>query len=393
MKEVVAYFGILGQQVDQKWTHFGRNPENLSSIAYDVLVETPAPSSLCPEVILELLSRDSSLPKQRKSTDLFGQPPVTMYRSDDIEIQAITWMEGTTSTHQHGFDGAFRVAHGSSLHAQYGFNLDRQLADSHLVTGDLSLRSSEILRTGDVRPIVSGPQFIHALFHLERPSMTVVIRNNTSNLPFPQYDYRLPGLGFDVMHRDDALQMRLRGLHALYRINPDKATETVLDAVKGQDLWSAFRICDEWAFAYGGGPVLDDLISRLAKREPILEGILPPMYAEELRRARLLARRGMLRESRHRFFLALIVNLPDRRSIEKSIGEYFPEEEPAPFMVDLIEELASPELRGISGLDLKREEIDAMRSSVSGESLSETLGAVAHQWHPPKLLEHLFSQS
>ena len=46
---------------------------------------------------------------------------------------------------------------------------------------------------------MAGPEFIHSLFHLERPSMTVVVHNGSSGQPFPQYDYRLPGLGFDVL--------------------------------------------------------------------------------------------------------------------------------------------------------------------------------------------------
>ncbi len=391
MNEVVDYFNRLGEAVDDRWTDQGRRADRLADIASRALTDISAPDGLGPEVVLELLARGTDVPKQRSSRDLFGQPPAVLYRSENFEIQAITWMEGSTSTHQHAFDGAFKVVHGSSLSVRYSFDQDESLADGHLVAGQLTMLDSEILRPGQVRPIVAGPEFIHSLFHLERPSMTVVVRNGSSGLPVPQYDYRLPGLGFDVLHQDDRLRMRLRGLHALRRLNSEQASATARQIVATHDLWTAFRVCDDWALSYGAGDDLAALIDVLTGRAEIFSGLLAPMYAEEVRRGRLMARRGMLRESRHRLFLALIVNLPDRGSIRQAIGQLFPDQDSSTLIGDLVEELASPALRGISGLSLSADELSQLKVRLGNDQPEQALGLVASQWQPPPLLESLFA--
>jgi hypothetical protein len=389
--EVLDYFRQLGGLVDQRWTAQGRRAAQLSGIATAALSDLPTPEGLTPEVVLNLLTAGADLPKQRASSDIFGQPPAVMYRSENFEIQAITWMEGTTSTHQHGFDGAFRVVWGSSLHIGYTFDQQESMAEGHLVTGQLAMIEPEILWPGDVRPIVAGPDFIHALFHLERPSMTIVVRNGSSGLPFPQYDYRLPGLGFDVLEKDDRLQMRMRGMHTLYRLDPARAAAAARDLTASEDLWTAFRVCDEWAFAYGESADLSNLIEVLAGRAGVFAELLPPMYAEQVRRGRLLARRGLLRESRHRLFLALIVNLPDRASIHLAMEQLFPGQDASKLIVELVQELASPEYRGISGLSLGADELAVLTSQLHEAGTGEALDAVAAQWKPPSLLETLFS--
>ncbi len=264
MEVGLAYFETLGRLVDQRWTAAGRRADQLAELAETALLDVPVPDSLTVKTVLGLLATGTGLPKQRPSGDKFGQPPAVMYKGEDFEIQALTWMEGTTSIHQHGFDGAFRVLCGSSLHVRYTYDTAETLAEGHLLAGELTMIEPEILRVGDVRPVVSGFDFIHALFHLERPSVTIVVRNSWSNLPFPQYDYRLPGIGMDALFPDDRLAIRLRGLHSLHRLDADGAREVALEVVGGQDLWTAFRVCDDWAYSFGAGPGLDSLVERLA---------------------------------------------------------------------------------------------------------------------------------
>ena len=386
----LVYFERLGALIDQRWTARGRRPGQLAGVATDALGEVPVPADLTPEAILGLLATGTGLPGQRRSSDKFGQPPAVMYRSDNFQVQAITWMDGSTSIHQHGFEGAFRVLQGSSLHVQYAFDDGETLAERHLVAGRLAMADAEILRAGDVRPIAAGSDFIHALFHLDRPSVTIVARNDSSDLPCPQYEYRLPGLGVDVLDVDDRLRMRMRGLHSLYRLDPSQAIEVALDVVGGQDLWTAFRVCDEWAGTYGEGSALEGLTERLGHRHAVLGELLDPMFGEQVRRGRLLARRGMLSESRHRLFLALIINLPDRRSIQKVMQQRFPGEDTDELMAGWVAELSSPRYRGISGLILGSDELERLKARILAGESDPALGALASEWRPPPVLENLF---
>jgi hypothetical protein len=386
-----TYFERLGDLVDQRWTTKGRGSEQLAEVATEALLEVPVPDDLTPSSILGWLAVGTSLPKQRSSSDQFGQPPAVMYKKKDLEIQALTWMDGTTAIHQHGFDGAFRVLAGSSLHVEHTFQQSQTLADGHLVTGTLGAGDPEILWPGDVRPIVAGSEFIHALFHLERPSVTIVVRNHSSDLPFPQYTYRLPGLGLDDFHTDDRLVMRLRGLHSLQRLDRTEAARVAREIVRSQDLWSAFKVCDYWAYNCGDGPAFQTLVDELADRACPMADLVRPMFAEEMRRGRILARRGMLTEQSHRLFLALIVNLPDRRSIHTAISQLYPDDDPDLVILRWVEELASPSYRGMSGLTLGVEQMEVLQTKLLDGGVDDALGEVASRWNPPSLLEKLFA--
>ena len=291
-------------RVDDRWNKVGRQSDRLTEIAAETLDDHALPEGFDALSVLARLARGLDLPKQRPASDPFGQPPAMFYRNEDLEIQAITWMEGTTSIHQHGFDGAFRVLCGSSLHVKYSFEPEERLAEGHLLAGQLRMEEAEVLRVGDTRPIVSGPGFIHALFHLERPSVTIVVRNTWSDLPYPRYDYRRPGLGVDALFRDDELGIRLRALHSLNRLDADEALRVTLDMVRTQDLWTAYRLTDHWFHNFGEGTRFEELTQALEHRDSSLAILLGPMYREQSRTNRILARRSMLNEVRHRMFLA-----------------------------------------------------------------------------------------
>jgi hypothetical protein len=114
------------------------------------------------------------------------------------------------------------------------------------------------------------------------------------------------------------------------------------------------------------------------------------MFAEEMRRSRILARRGMLSEQDHRLFLALIVNLPDRHSIHAAVAQLYPEDDPDNVILRWVKELASPAYRGMSGLSLGPEQLVVLQAKLADGGSDDALGEVASQWNPPSLLQKLF---
>lgn len=388
--EVRRYFEGLGRRIDQRWSATGRSAETLAPLAARILAEHPVPDGLGATDVLGGLALGRDLPRQRPLNDAFGQPPAVFYLRDGLEVQALTWMEGTTSIHQHGFDGAFRVLCGSSLHVRYRFEPDDTVAGGHLTLGRLRMQESEVLRAGATRPIVSGPDFIHALFHLERPSVTIVVRNTWSDRPFPQYDYRPPGLGVDVLYRDEGFGMQMRALHSLQRIEPDAAGRAALDLVVGDDLWTAYRVTEHWFNNFGSDRHFEALAAALAQRHGDLASMIDPAFAEQARRSRILARRGMLAEPRHRLFLALLVNLPDRASVLDVMAQLFPGEDPHELTVRLVAELSSADLRGVSGLRMGTDDLAHLEATLRDGDTADALTAVSERWQPPSLLESLF---
>src|SRR5262249_6236027 len=132
----------------------------------------------------------------------FSNLPVTVYRGDAFHLELLVWTRASTSVHQHGFSGAFRVVTGSSLHSNYRF-IERQRINSHLLIGDIEMTSMQLLNVGDVVPISAGREgLVHSLFHLDEPSVTLVARTGWEPESAPQYDLIQPRFAFDSKWAD-----------------------------------------------------------------------------------------------------------------------------------------------------------------------------------------------
>jgi len=379
------YFDRLGSEVDTMWSAAGRRPERLSGIASDVLTEVPLPDDLEATAVLDSLVRDDGMPIQRHPSDPFGQPPTVMYFNEGLEVQVLTWLDGSTVIHDHEFDGAFRLAQGSSLHVEYSFLPSESFADGRLLIGELPMLSSEVLGVGDVRPIVSGSEFIHALFHLECPSLTIVVRNLSSEATAPQLEYRPPGIAFGDPRREARLNMRLRGLQSLRRIDPDEADRAVRDLVGAEGVWTGFRVIEFWFEHFGMDSGLRGALDVLSPRYGPLIPVLEAMLDDHGHRKRIIQRRSLLDQQPHRLLMALVVNLPGESAVRSAVEAIFPEEDAGEKVIDLIEEMASPAYRGASGLNLGPAELDNFRSLIRQHHMGEALHALGLEWNASSL--------
>ncbi len=140
------------------------------------------------------------LPPQVDLSAKFGQPPLTVYSGRDFRIEVLFWVQGVPAIHQHSFSGAFHVMHGSSLQSLWDFEPTEQVA-MRLAFGRVSLKKAELLRKGDSRPIIAGNRLIHSTFHLDRPSLTVVVRTVGETDQLPQYSYLPPTIAYAQKRR------------------------------------------------------------------------------------------------------------------------------------------------------------------------------------------------
>src|SRR5215211_7153732 len=161
-------------------------------------------SRLDPWDVIRWVNDTTELPEQPDIQGAFGQPPITLFNGHRFYIDVYYWLDGTTAIHQHAFCGAFQVLQGSSILSQYDF-FEKRRINPHFLTGDIRLRSVELLRGGDVRQILPSREYIHSLFHLERPSVTLIIRTRHSPSGAPQYSYLKPYFATDPYFRSSIL--------------------------------------------------------------------------------------------------------------------------------------------------------------------------------------------
>jgi hypothetical protein len=369
-------FEDLASDIHRGWTRFGRDELAFPNLCQSMLERFPA-LAVSPEDVIRWLLTTENLPTQSDPDSKFGNVALTVATRDDFFIQVLIWTDSTTGIHQHGFSGAFLVLHGSSLHSLWSFRECRRWSD-RLKAGQLTLSTTEYLRTGSVRPILPSAEMIHSLFHLDSPSVTVVVRTPVSAVFIPQLSYARSGLAYDPrveLARTEKLSQLLRMLWTSNHPLHVPASEAAMSTV---DVYSAVRII----FSLRSRPEAQaSLLDMLSARDSELAALLRETVARLERDRSILRLRKQTSSPRHRTLLALVLNLPDRSSIESVLRQIAPEEDPAEWLWDTIRSMhATPAERAggrsVLGLPLNEPSEEALRLLISGHSVDEVACAV-----------------
>lgn len=217
--KVLKQFEQLGVAVENAWNATGRSEAAFSKIASQGLAKSGVLTSVDIDGIIAWLMNSGEIPAQ-DATD-FGQPPINLFVGDGFYIQALFWIDSTTAIHEHSFSGAFGVLHGSSVHSKYSFTVEKEVS-RRLMIGRTAFLSAELLQRGDVREILPGDKLIHALFHLDRPSVSLVVRTSPKlQLERPQYAYLKPHIAFDDVNLAKLQVVQLRMLESLFATDLD----------------------------------------------------------------------------------------------------------------------------------------------------------------------------
>ena len=276
-------------------------------LATAVLERADEVEGISTQDILRWIAREPALPAQQDARSDFSDLAMTFYETPRFFVSTLMWLDGTTTIHQHSFSGAFRVLAGGSLHTRYRFHETRHVND-HFRLGTLEREEATLLPAGSVRPIRSGGEFIHSLFHLERPSVTLVIRTKRDEGARPQWSYCAPGIAFDQI---------LSTLFQQVAANPLKR-----------------------ALGAETGERFERLLGAGRKRHGAAIDLFEQAFAEQRRQHEIIETRRSVTSSEHRFLLALLLNVPDRTAVLELIAQRYPDRDPVDAFVDWIEELS-----------------------------------------------------
>lgn len=316
------FFATLGQGVLSRWRDCNFDPAAFSQIARTLLEERPPFEHVdVSDLIREFLLSDAQPPQSQSG---FGQPELVVFEDPRFYIQLLFWLDGSTDIHQHEFSGAFHVLEGSSIHSRFEFQNARSVS-ARMRVGDLKMVATELLETGRTLEIESGRGFIHSLFHLETPSITVVVRTQTDPGTGPQFTYLPPHLAVDPFFQDSLTNRRKQLLDVLEAIGDPGYAGMVAEMLRELDFERGFFILQNCVLALRGGGEWDEVWEVFAGRHGPLAGLVLPTIEEILRRDALVALRGSVTEVEHRFFLALLLNVPDASQIYRMVGERFSE--------------------------------------------------------------------
>jgi hypothetical protein len=345
----LEYFRELGALVEDRWRDRQLDSRALPEVAAQALAALPAPARVSAWDPLLWVTAHRQLPDQINLEKPFGEPGLQVHYGADgrFYIEVLYWLDGTTTIHQHAFSGAFCVLAGSSLHSEYTFR-ERERVNADMLIGELSLARAETLRAGDVRPIPSGTRLIHSLFHLDRPSVTLVVRTPTDYEAHPQYNYLRPGLAIAPGAVGTTLRRQIQSLQVLRDLDSPLFAGALRQVLEHWDLRSAYAVVEsllEDALIAGKGGENEAVTAAVEAVGEIFgpeRGTLVQQALEERRRqSYLFRRRRVVTDPDLRFFLALLLTVPGQTEILRLVRERWPGEDAVTRTLALLRALSS----------------------------------------------------
>ena len=370
----MEFFQRLGLLTTRLWKERNFNEEDFPAVASRVLGELPPDQHVGFWDVAKWALTCDRLPPQSDLNEGFGQPPLTVFVGRDFRIEVLFWVQGVPGIHQHGFSGAFQVMHGSSLHSLWEFKTAEQVA-MRLILGHVSLRKAELLRKGDTRPIVAGQQMIHATFHLDRPSLTVVVRTLVEANKQPQYAYLPPTIAYDPLGEIPTVKRRTQLLRMLLQSGKRAEFREIIRHILGtEDAYSVFHF-----FLSTFGLIEDEderhdlLLAGRLKQAKLIEALRPALLEAE-RRNRILAVRERVSSSDLQFFLALLLNIPERSAILKLIEQRYPSRDPITAILAWVRELSESGALGVRFQEPWLLMLQCLLTERSGPEIQQTFG-------------------
>lgn len=249
----LALINDVGRQIDDEFRGSAFEPSALGDVASQLLAESNLAEVFDYRAFALDVAHVDILPKQRHPNPGFGQPPMTLYNGPDdgYFIEIYLHSRPDMSVHDHSFTGAFIVLHGSCDHQVFEYHSED---DGELSAGELRPQYREPLEPGAVRTIRSGRSLIHRNLHLDRPTVTLVIRTVWDGMR--QHSYHAPGLALDnAMTGTASKQAQL--FEGLLRVDSGAATtylrELLTSGAPGTLLYRCldlyFRLTHDWSRA------------------------------------------------------------------------------------------------------------------------------------------------
>ncbi len=372
-RSVLSPFTELGRAVDASWRASHYDERRFAKVAAAALSEARVSDRVELEDLLDAICAGEDLPEQRSSG--FGEPPIVAFRTERFLIEVLPWLDGTTDLHQHGFAGAFTVLHGRSLHSEFEFECEYRYSE-RLAVGALRPRAMELLQVGDVRAIPLGSEFIHSLFHLDRPSVSVVVRTLGGSVGGPQLSYsRRSGLCWDPFHRVASSELLRQLLPLLPVGGEERCKRRLRSLLERADAWATFQLVLQLGRELGSRAAVEEAIEGFSLPQPELVRRSLLEVQERARARSIIERRARLISADHRFLLAVALNVRGRQRCLGIVEELYPGRSGASTITRWVAELSEASQLGQGGVlglrfdDAALEVLERMLLGVSDEQL------------------------
>ncbi len=382
------YFENLAARIGELWKADRYDELAFPNVAHRVLTDHPPNTQVSFMDAVKYGFFTYPLPFQEDIEAAFGEPPLTVHWQPDFRIEVLFWLQGLIAIHQHAFSGAFHVMDGSSLHTTWDFQCEERVA-TRLLLGQLQLKKAEYLRAGDTRPIIAGKPLIHATCHLDRPTVSVVIRTNGEKEQLPQYTYLPPSVAYDARNSGPRIKRHIQLLRLLSSTQRyDELIDILFDLLERENDYSAFHYLLKAYGMFEDETNRDLILSWASRKHRRLVEICRPVLMNIDRTNRIKQLREKIGQSDLQYFMALLLNIPRREEILNLIRERYPDDDPINMIIKWMNKLSQ---LGLPDVDFPETWLESLRSLLSTPSTPQTFQAISvrgvHEATAAKMLE------
>lgn len=184
---------------------------------------------------LELLDHPSVRLNQHRST--FSDLHFQIFHNGRFLIEILNWHGSHVNVHDHDFSGVQFQLKGDSLNVVYDFQ-EKESAGA-LRFGNLNVRRAEIWHEGGRSIVRAGDVDPHAVFHLSRPTTSLLVRTAPTPRLGSQSNY-FPTLAAHYYVNNDIQRKKLTGLALLERESCTDFRHTLKKFMDSQSLSENF---------------------------------------------------------------------------------------------------------------------------------------------------------
>jgi hypothetical protein len=319
----LAQLETVRDQVERAFHAADFDHDRFADIAEAALLEADLPRTFhfdFDELTRWVLRPDKVAP--RDSSRLFSNLPITVARGTGFFVELLLWTTSTSSIHQHSFSGAFTVAKGSSIHSQFKVDTLERITESvQLVKG--SLDTTELLKPGMVRRITAGRQLTHSVFHLDEPTLSIVVRTVYEPWHLPQLTLFPPNYTYAPawLMRDGQIDYLTRAFQVMSTISAPDFMQVALDRFGDLDFGRALVLLAE-TFPMFIGPDLERVLARFKEAHGRLAEGLPAVAKRYDFEARIRRLRHVTADEDERFALAALMVAQDHEQARRILGTH-----------------------------------------------------------------------
>lgn len=194
-----------------------------------------------------------------------------------------------------------------------------------------------------MRQIVSGRGgLLHGLFHLDSPSVTLVVRNSIEPWAKPQYSILRPNIAYthQELETDPRGVLISRLLKMVGKLDRSQAVYILIEQVPVLDFARLFMLLMRNYELLNRRENWQKVLGRACERHGELADNLIEVLHTAKRESSVASARGVVVDSDLRFFLALLLNGLSRAQIQRLLSDRFPEQDPDSLCVHWLAQLS-----------------------------------------------------